>query len=173
MPLRVALLGDFTPPVHQAGADPAGLVKDMVPARLLPKLRRMVELMLQAEYAPAQEGYISSRSRAIQQVRALALGFPQHIRHGHMDPKQTCKVRLGVEPSCGWPCVAVLACSWPTLPGAFAESALTAHGAVNLLCERLLTPDRSCLYRRKVWINPQQYLQAGLPQSVLHRQHSM
>jgi hypothetical protein len=43
-------------------------VKDLVPARLLPKLSRMVELMLQADYAPAQEGYISSRSRAIQQV---------------------------------------------------------------------------------------------------------
>jgi hypothetical protein len=52
-----------------AGADPPSLVKDMIPSSLLPKLQRMVGLMLTAEYAPAQEGYLSSRSRAIQQVK--------------------------------------------------------------------------------------------------------
>jgi hypothetical protein len=55
------------------GVDAAHLVKDMIPGSLLPKLRRMVELMLTAEYMPAQEGYISSRSRVIQQVRAGGL----------------------------------------------------------------------------------------------------
>jgi hypothetical protein len=55
-----------------AGADPPSLVKDMIPPSLLPKLQRMVGLMLTAEYAPAQEGYLSSRSRAIQQVKGAS-----------------------------------------------------------------------------------------------------
>lgn len=52
-------------------ADPSSLVRDVVPRSLLPKLSRMVDLMLQAEYAPAQEGYVSARSRAIHQVSVM------------------------------------------------------------------------------------------------------
>lgn len=71
------------------GTEPSSLVKDLVPARLLPKLRHMVELMLEAEYAPAQEGYISSRSRAIQQVFIDAkLELPVSSRPGLLPPEQ-------------------------------------------------------------------------------------
>jgi hypothetical protein len=51
-----------------------------VPGSLLPKLQRMVQLMITAQYAPAQHGYLALRERALQQVRlegALASSWVQ------------------------------------------------------------------------------------------------
>ncbi|WIA09825.1 hypothetical protein OEZ85_009200 [Tetradesmus obliquus] len=44
------------------------LCLELVPPGLLPKLRRMVGLMIAAQYAPAQQGYTALRERALQQA---------------------------------------------------------------------------------------------------------
>jgi hypothetical protein len=54
------------PPVEASRAE---LALELVPANLLPKLQRMVQLMTTAQYAPAQHGYAALRERALQQVR--------------------------------------------------------------------------------------------------------
>lgn len=46
----------------------AELTLDLVPPALLPKLHRMTEVMLDAKYAEALEGYVNSRDKAIEQV---------------------------------------------------------------------------------------------------------
>jgi hypothetical protein len=52
-----------------AEASRAELALELVPGSLLPKLQRMVQLMITAQYAPAQHGYAALRERALQQVR--------------------------------------------------------------------------------------------------------
>lgn len=47
----------------------AELQVDLVPPSLLPKLRRMVTIMITAQYAPAQQGYAALREKAVQQVQ--------------------------------------------------------------------------------------------------------
>eukprot|EP00877_Chromochloris_zofingiensis_P001608 jgi/Chrzof1/11448/Cz05g37010.t1 len=48
----------------------AELTLDLVPPALLPKLHRMTEVMLDAKYAEALEGYVNSRDKAIEQILA-------------------------------------------------------------------------------------------------------
>lgn len=57
-----------------ADASRGELCLELVPPGLLPKLRRMVGLMIAAQYAPAQQGYIALRERALQQVRLACHG---------------------------------------------------------------------------------------------------
>lgn len=57
-----------------ADASRGELCLELVPPGLLPKLRRMVGLMIAAQYAPAQQGYTALRERALQQVRLARHG---------------------------------------------------------------------------------------------------
>eukprot|EP00775_Hariotina_reticulata_P010615 gene10615-10773_t len=57
----------FNRALEQYGGN-AGLVRELIPAADLPKLQRMVRLMMDADYAPAQGTYVATRDKLVRQV---------------------------------------------------------------------------------------------------------
>lgn len=66
-PILLLLLWTFDA-CDPAGTKRAELTVDLIPSSMLPKLQRMVELMLEAGYEIAQQGYIQLRDKALHQV---------------------------------------------------------------------------------------------------------
>lgn len=51
-----------------AAGSPAEVSAEVIPSSMLPKLRHMVELMLEAGYEISQQGYIQLRDKGLHQV---------------------------------------------------------------------------------------------------------
>ncbi len=75
--------GCLFPHATTADATRSQLVRELVSPALLPKLRRMVELMIDAQYAPAQQGYGALRDKALQQVCARRVRGWQGLVSGY------------------------------------------------------------------------------------------